>query len=151
MSQASAPGNAATLSALLLIVASMPALAATDLTGKWVGTFSGVQVAILQQQSSFDPFRLDAKKVQAGPRFVESTLQLDIETQKNDLAVGSWGAGEFKQRFVCAQTSQAVWNCVDAGGRSSIEVKSATEIRVCYLDNGEGAPGAGCALLRKAQ
>ena len=37
-----------------------------------------------------------------------------------------------------------------AGGRATVEVTSATEIRVCYLDNREGAQGAGCALLKKA-
>jgi hypothetical protein len=82
---------------------------------------------------------------------VENTLQLEFDTQKNGLAVGTWNAGEFKQRFVCAQVSPAVWNCVDAGGRASLEVKSATELKVCYLDNREGAQGAGCGQLRKAQ
>jgi hypothetical protein len=66
------------------------------------------------------------------------------------LAVGTWNAGQFKQRIVCAQLSQAMWNCVDATGRASIQVNSATEIKVCYLDNRQGAQGAGCALLRKS-
>jgi hypothetical protein len=65
--------------------------------------------------------------------------------------VGTWNAGEFKQTFVCAQLNPAAWNCVDAGGRASIEIKSATEIRLCYLDNRGGAQGAGCAQLRKSQ
>jgi hypothetical protein len=63
----------------------------------------------------------------------------------------TWSAGEFKQRFVCALVSSTLWNCVDAGGRASIEVRSATEIKVCYLDNREGAQGAGCGVLKKAQ
>ena len=78
-------------------------------------------------------------------------VQLEFDSQKNGLAVGTWTAGEFKQRFVCALVNSTVWNCVDAGGRASIEVKSATEIKVCYLDNREGAQGAGCGLLKKAQ
>ena len=85
-----------------------------------------------------------------GPRFVESTLQIDVEIQKKGVAAGTWTAGEFKQKFVCAQVSKAVWNCVDAGGRATLEVTLATEIKVCYLDNREGAQGAGCALLRRA-
>ena len=138
------------LGAFISVVASIPARAETDLTGKWVGTFNGVQVEIPLQPGPFGWQGEDAKKVPA-PRFVEATLRLDVETQKSGLAVGTWNAGEFKQKFVCAQISQAVWNCVDAGGRASIEVKSATEIKVCYLDNRGGAQGAGCGLLRKAQ
>jgi hypothetical protein len=38
---------------------------------------------------------------------------------------------------------------VDAGGRASIEITSPTEMKLCYLDNRQGAQGAGCALLRK--
>jgi hypothetical protein len=53
--------------------------------------------------------------------------------------------------FVCALVSSKVWNCVDAGGRASIEVWSAAEIKVRYLDNRERAQGAGCGLLKKAQ
>jgi hypothetical protein len=137
------------LGALLSVLASIPARAETDLTGKWVGPFSGVQVEIPLQPGPFGRQSGEAKSVQA-PRFVEATLQIDVEIQKKGLAVGTWTAGEFKQRFVCAQISQAVWNCVDAGGRASIEVTSATEIRVCYLDNRGGAQGAGCAKLKKA-
>jgi hypothetical protein len=138
------------LSALLSFIASIPASADTELTGKWAGTFNGVQVEIPLQPGPFGWQGEDIKKVRT-PRFVEATLQLDVETQKNGLAVGTWNAGEFKQRFVCAQISQAMWNCVDSGGRASMEVKSATEIKVCYLDNRQGAQGAGCGLLRKAQ
>ena len=138
------------LSALLSVIASIPASADTELTGKWVGTFNGVQVEIPLQPGPFGWQGEDVKKVRT-PRFVEATLQLDVETQKNGLAVGTWNAGEFKQRFVCAQISQSMWNCVDSGGRASMEVKSATEIKICYLDNRQGAQGAGCGLLRKAQ
>jgi len=142
--------NSVLLGALLSVVASIPARADTDLTGKWVGTFNGVQVEIPLQPGPFGWQGADTRRVQT-PRFVEATLQLDFETEKKGLAVGTWNAGEFKQKFVCAQISQAVWNCVDAGGRASLEIKSATEIRLCYLDNREGAQGAGCAQLRKSQ
>jgi hypothetical protein len=134
----------------LSVLASIPADADTDLTGKWVGKFNGVQVEFPPQRGPFGYPVDEASKTQTAPRFVETTLQLDVDTQKNGLAVGTWNAGEFKQKFVCAQLSSAVWNCTDAGGRASLEVKSATELRVCYLDNREGAQGAGCGLLRKA-
>jgi hypothetical protein len=136
------------LGAVLSVVASLPASAETELTGKWVGPFNGVQVEIPVQPGPFGYESGEARKV-SGPRFVETTLQIDFETQKKGLAVGTWNAGQFKQRFVCAQISQTAWNCVDAEGRASIEATSATEIKVCYLDNLQGAQGAGCALLRK--
>ena len=136
------------LGAVLSVVASLPASAETALTGKWVGPFNGVQVEIPVQPGPFGYEGGESKRV-LGPRFVENTLQIDFETQKKGLAVGTWNAGQFKQRFVCAQISQTTWNCVDAGGRASIEVTSATEIKVCYLDNRQGAQGAGCGLLRK--
>lgn len=135
---------------LLSVLASIPAHAETDLTGKWVGTFSGVQIEFPPQRGPFTYLKNDDKPAQTSPRFVDNPLQLVIDTQKNGVAVGSWNAGQFKQRFVCAQISQAMWNCIDAGGRASLEVKSATELRVCYLDNREGAQGAGCGLLRRA-
>ena len=135
---------------LLSVLASIPAHAETDLTGKWVGTFSGVQIEFPPQRGPFAYLKDDEKPAQTSPRFVDNPLQLVIDTQKNGVAVGSWNAGQFKQRFVCAQISQAMWNCIDAGGRASLEVKSATELRVCYLDNREGAQGAGCGLLRRA-
>ena len=138
------------LGALLAVVASIPARADTDLTGKWVGTFNGVQVEIPLQPGPFGWQGEEAKKIRA-PRFVEATLQLNIETQKKGLAMGIWSAGDFKHTFVCAQISESMWNCVDAGGRGSLELKSATEIKLCYLDNREGAQGAGCAQLRKSQ
>jgi hypothetical protein len=137
------------LGALLSVVANMPARAETDLTGRWVGQFNGIQVEIPLQPGPFGYQSGESRKVQ-GPRFVETTLQIDFETLRKGLAAGTWNAGEFKQRFVCAQISQTQWNCVDAGGRASVEVTSATEIKVCYLDNREGAQGAGCALLRRA-
>jgi hypothetical protein len=77
-------------------------------------------------------------------------LHIEFETQKQGLVVGTWSAGEFKQQFVCAQLSQTQWNCVDSGGRASLEIRSATEIKVCYFDHREEAEGAGCALLRRA-
>ena len=138
----------AAVGALLSVIANTPAHAETDLTGKWVGQFSGVQIEIPQQPGPFGYQSGESRKIQ-GPRFTESTLQIDFETQRQGLAAGTWNAGEFKQRFVCAQIAQTQWSCVDAGGRASVEVRSATEIKVCYLDNREGAQGAGCALLRK--
>lgn len=135
---------------LLSVLASIPAHAETDLTGKWVGTFSGVQIEFPPQHGPFAYLKDDDIPGPTSPRFVDNPLQLVIDTQKNGVAVGSWNAGQFKQRFVCAQISQAMWNCIDAGGRASLEVKSATELRVCYLDHREGAQGAGCGLLRRA-
>jgi hypothetical protein len=137
------------LGALLSVVANVPAHADTDLTGKWVGQFNGVQVEIPLQPGPFGYQSGEPRKAEA-PRYIETTLQINFESQKKGLAAGTWNAGEFKQKFVCAQVSQSQWNCVDAGGRASVEVTSATEIKVCYLDNREGAQGAGCALLRKA-
>jgi hypothetical protein len=136
------------LAALLSVVVSFPARADTDLTGKWVGQFNGVQIEIPPERGLFGYPREEGKGAQT-PRFVEQTLQLDIETQSKGLAVGTWTAGEFKKHFVCALTSQAVWNCIDSGGRASVEMTSPTEIRVCYFDNREGAEGAGCAILRR--
>jgi hypothetical protein len=134
---------------LLSVVANMPARADTDLTGKWVGQFNGVQIEIPRQPGPFGYLSGESRTIQDS-RFLENTLHIDFETQKQGLAVGTWNAGEFKQKFVCAQLAQTQWNCVDAGGRASVEIRSATEIKVCYLDNREGAQGAGCALLRRA-
>ena len=143
--------HSAIVGSLLSVLASIPAHAETDLTGKWVGTFSGVQIEFpLQRSGPFAYLKDDDKPAQTSPRFVDNPLQLVIDIQKNGVAVGSWNAGQFKQQFVCAQISQAMWSCIDAGGRASLEVKSATELRVCYLDNREGAQGAGCGLLRRA-
>lgn len=135
--------------ALLSVAANIPARAETDLTGKWVGQFSGVQVEIPRQPDPFGFLSGEPRQIQ-GPRFVENTLHIEFEAQKQGLVVGRWNAGEFKQQFVCAQLSQTQWNCVDSGGRASLEIRSATEIKVCYLDHREGAEGAGCALLRRA-
>lgn len=133
-----------------LCVASVTARADMELTGKWVGPFNGVQIDIPLQPGPFGWQGAEARKVET-PRFIESTLTIDFETQKKGLAVGNWTAGEFAQRFVCAQISETVWNCSDAGGRASVEVTSASEIKVCYLDHREGAQGAGCGLLRRAK
>ena len=140
----------AALGAVLFVVASIPARAETDLTGKWVGQFNGVQIEIPPERGPFGYPRDQAKGEQA-PRFVEQALQLDIETQSKGLATGTWTAGEFKKQFVCAQISQNAWNCIDSGGRASLELTSSTEAKVCYFDNREGAQGAGCAILRKAK
>lgn len=141
--------HSVTLGALLALVATVPARAETGLTGKWIGPFSGVQVEIPMQPGPFG-YESGESRASQGPRFVETTLQIDFETQQKGLAVGTWNAGQFKQRFVCAQLGPTLWNCVDATGRASIEVTSATQIKVCYLDNRQGAQGAGCALLRKS-
>ena len=139
-----------TLGAFLSLVAGIPAHAETDLTGKWVGQFNGVQIEIPPERGPFGYPLEEAKGAQA-PRFVENTLQLDIETQRKGLVVGTWIAGEFKKHFVCAQTSQTIWNCIDSGGRASVEITSPTEIKVCYFDNREGAQGAGCRILRRTK
>jgi hypothetical protein len=143
--------NFVALGALLSVVASIPARAETDLSGKWVGQFKGVQIEIPPERDPFGFPREEAAKGVQTPKFVEKTLQFDIETQNKGLAVGTWTAGEFKKHFVCALVNQASWNCIDSGGRASVEVTSAAEIRVCYFDNREGAQGAGCATLRKVK
>jgi hypothetical protein len=109
-----------------------------------------VQIAVPLRPSGFGYLSGEPTRTQGPPKFVETTLQIEVETQKKGLTVGTWSAGEFKQQFVCAQTSPMLWNCVDAGGRGTLEVTSATEIKVCYLDNREGAQGAGCAILKRA-
>jgi len=138
------------LGVLLSVVASVPARADTDLTGKWVGQFNGVQIEIPPERGPFGYPHGEDKGTQT-PRFVENPLQLDIQTQSKGLAVGTWTAGEFKKHFVCAQVGQTLWNCIDSGGRASIEITSPTEFKVCYFDNREGAQGAGCAILRRAK
>lgn len=137
-----------TLGILLSAVANVAASADMDLTGNWVGPFNGVQVEIPVEPGPFGYESGQARTVQ-GPIFVQTTLHIDFEIQKRGLAAGNWSTTKFHQRFACAQISQDVWNCVDAGGRASLQVMSATEIKVCYLDNRLGAQGAGCALLRK--
>jgi hypothetical protein len=140
--------HAVTLGALLSVVANMPASADTELTGKWIGSFNGVRVDIPVQRGPFGYESGEARTIQE-PKFVQRTLQVSFETQQKGLAVGTWNTEEFKQRFVCANVSQTMWNCVDAAGRASMEVTSPTQIKVCYLHNLQGAQGAGCALLRK--
>jgi hypothetical protein len=142
--------NFVALGALVTLAASIPAHAETDLIGKWVGQFNGVQIEIPSEREPFGFPREEAKGVQT-PKFVEKTLRFDIETQNKGLAVGTWTAGEFKKHFVCALVSPASWNCIDSGGRASVEVTSPAEIKVCYFDNREGAQGAGCATLRKVK
>ena len=138
------------LGALLSAVGSIPARAETDLTGKWVGRFNGVQIEMPPERGPFGYVREEAKAAQT-PRFVEQALQFYIETQSKGLVVGTWTAGEFKKKFVCAQISPTIWNCIDSGGRGSVEVTSPSEIKVCYFDNREGAQGAGCATLRRTK
>ena len=138
-----------TLSALLSFAAQVPAHAETPLAGSWSGPFNGVQIEIPLQAGPFGYENGEARTTQ-GPRFVESTLHISFETQQKGLAVGTWTAGQFKQRFVCSQLSPTTWSCLDATGRASIEATSASEIKVCYLDSRQGALGAGCALLKKA-
>jgi hypothetical protein len=137
------------LGVLLSVVANVPARAETGLTGSWVGQFKGIQAEFPQQPGPFGHQAGEHRTV-AGPVFTETALQINIDTEREGLAAGTWIAGEFKQRFVCAQVSKTQWNCVDAGGRASIEVMSPAEIKVCYLDNRQGAQGAGCALMRKS-
>ena len=138
-----------TVSALLSFAATVPAHAETALVGNWSGPFNGVQIEIPVQAGPFGYETGEARTVQ-GPRFIESTLQISFETQQKGLVVGTWTARQFKQRFACAQLNPTIWSCVDATGRASIEVTSAGELKVCYLDSRQGALGAGCALLKKA-
>ena len=91
----------AALGTLLSVLASIPARAQTDLTGKWAGPFHGIQIEIPLQPGPFGWQTGENRKV-SGPRFVESTLQIDVEIQKRGVAAGTWTAGEFKQKFVCA-------------------------------------------------
>jgi hypothetical protein len=141
---------AATVGAVLSVAASFPALADTDLTGKWVGQFKSIQVEIPVLPGPFGYEGGEAKTVEGPPKFTELTLQIDIDVQQKGLASGTWNSGRFKRRFVCAQINTTMWNCVDASGRASMEVTSATEVKVCYLDNLQGAQGAGCAVMRKS-
>jgi hypothetical protein len=136
---------------LYAAAAALPARADSELIGKWVGQFNGVQIAIPAEPGPFGYLHEGVQTAQTS-KYVEKPLRLDIESQKKELMIGTWasGSGEFKKRFVCAQTSQLVWNCIDSGGRASVEVTSPTEIKVCYFDHREGALGAGCAILRKS-
>ncbi len=138
------------LGCILAIVTNLCAATEIDLTGKWTGPFHGVQIEIPAQSNQLGFLGGEWKKFQ-GPRFLDKTLQFVVETQKQGLAIGTWSAGEFKQQFVCAELGPMRWNCLDAGGRASLEVTSNTEIKVCYLDDRESALGAGCAALHKAQ
>lgn len=137
-----------TLGVLLSVAANAAASAEIDLTGKWVGQFNGVQVEIPVEPGPFG-YQNGEPRTVPGPQFVETTLHIEFEIQRKGLAAGTWSTEKFRQRFACAQIGQAVWNCVDGGGRASLDVMSATEIKVCYLDDRLGAQGAGCALLRK--
>ncbi len=138
------------LGAIFSFFLIIPARADTELIGNWVGQFNGVQVEIPIRPGPFDyEFGQPPYGKLPGPRFVHAVLHINFETQKSGLAVGTWKTAKFEQRFVCAQISENIWNCVDAGGRTRIEVKSATEMRLCYLDDRQGAQGAGCARLRK--
>ena len=134
--------------AVLSVITTAPARADTELAGRWVGQFNGVEVEIPLPAGPFGYQPGDAHKAE-GPKFIQTTLQIDFETPKPGLAVGTWNTGEFKQRFACAQLSQAQWSCVDSEGRANIEIRSPTEIKVCYFDNLRGAQSAGCALMRK--
>jgi hypothetical protein len=142
--------NRLALAALCLGMISLPAHADTDLTGLWSGQFNGIQIEIPPERGPFGYVRDDSKTAQP-PRYVDKLLQLNIESQSKGLVSGTWTSAEFKKRFVCAQTSPTAWNCIDAGGRGTVEVTSPTELRLCYFDNREAAQGAGCATLRRAK
>jgi hypothetical protein len=139
-----------TLGTLLAVIISPSAFAGTDLTGKWSGLFKGVQIEIPPERGPFGYARPDGKATPA-PRYLENTLQLEIESESRGLAAGTWTSGEFQKRFVCAQTSTTIWTCIDSGGRSTVEATAPGEIKVCYFDNREGAQGAGCAFLQKSK
>ncbi len=106
------------LGSLLTVGAAVPAFADTDLSGKWVGPFKGVQIEIPVQAGPFGYENGTSREIQ-GPKFTETTLQINFETGQKGLAVGTWNAGQFKQRFVCAQVGPTLWNCVDATGRAT--------------------------------
>jgi hypothetical protein len=139
------------LGAAMYLAVVTPANAESSLLGKWLGQFKGVQIELPAERGPFGYAREEANAVRP-PKFVEKPLQLDVESDSKGLATGTWtsAAGEFKKRFVCAQVSTLSWNCIDSGGRATIDVTSATEIKVCYFDNREGAQGAGCAVLTKS-
>lgn len=137
-----------TIGILFCALAGVATSAEPGLTGSWVGSFDGVQVEIAVEPGPFG-YQSGQLRTLQGPRFVKTTLHIDFDTEMKGLAAGTWSTDQFKQRFACAQISHAAWNCVDAGGRASVEVISATKIKVCYLDNRLGAVGAGCALLQK--
>ena len=59
------------LGALLFVVASIPARAETDLTGKWVGQFNGVQIEIPAERGPFG-YPVEGGKAAQAPRFVET-------------------------------------------------------------------------------
>jgi hypothetical protein len=138
----------AAVGVVLSVIATAPAWADTDLTGKWVGQFNGVEVGIPVQAGPFG-YQVGDPRTADGPKFMQTTLHIEIETQKQGLAVGTWNTDEFKQKFACAQISQSQWSCLDSDGRANLEVRSPTEIKVCYFNNLRGAQGAGCALLKK--
>ncbi len=69
------------LGVLLSVAASIPARAETDLTGKWVGPFNGVQVEIPLRPGPFGWESGEARKSE-GPRFIEASLQVDIEAEE---------------------------------------------------------------------
>jgi hypothetical protein len=135
--------------AVFFCISAVSAHAQSDLTGKWTGQFVGVQIEMPAERGPFGQVRDDSKA--PSPRFVDNALQLVIETQNKGLIVGTWAAEDYKKRFVCAQTASTAWNCIDSGGRATLDVTSPTEIKVCYFDNREGAQGAGCASLRRAK
>ena len=136
--------------AVFLVIGAITAHAESDLVGKWSGQFVGVQIEMPAERGPFGQARDDHKSALPA-RFVDNALQFVIETQNKGLIVGTWAAEDYKKHFVCAQTSPTEWNCIDSGGRATLEVTSPTEINVCYFDNREGAQGAGCASLRRAK
>ena len=136
---------------LIAVTATFPTLADVPLTGTWSGKFVGVQIQFPSQRGPFGLLKDNSRKPSPDSKFTETPLTLDFSNEKNGLAVGTWKSGEFSQNFVCAQISSTMWNCVDAGGRGSLELKSSTQLKVCYLDNREGAQGAGCGLLQKSR
>ncbi len=138
--------------AVFLFIGAVTAHAESDLVGKWTGQFVGVQIEMPADRGPFGQARDDNKGAPPA-RFVDNVLQFVIETQNKGLIIGTWAAENYKKHFVCAQTSPTEWNCIDSGGRATLEATSAsaTEIKVCYFDNREGAQGAGCASLRRAK
>jgi hypothetical protein len=75
------------LGVLLSVAASIPARAETDLTGKWVGPFNGVQVEIPLRPGPFGWESGEARKSQ-GPRFIEASCKSRSSCRRRSLQLG---------------------------------------------------------------
>lgn len=144
----------------LLLTISMSSQAETDLTGTWIGQFKGVFITVsevpqgLFSSRSYEQVRREERK----PEFMEIPVTASIEKQQDDLLYGHWAIQEPEEAalrrgddFVCTMTGSNKWDCVDPGGTIEIEVKSPTEVKICYLAKHGSIQGAGCGSLKKSQ